>query len=181
MPAVQQSGFLIRRATPDDIPRIRALADVCFRDTYRTILSPAQMEYMMDWMYSEESLARQMGRDGHVFFLAEADGAPCGYFSVQPLGLQEDGEYLFEFQKMYLLPAYKGQGFGRRMVGHVFQFVRDAACGWPCRIELHVNRDNPQVAFHKHMGFCILRSGDFPIGQGFYMNDYIMGIRLTSA
>ena len=44
----------------------------------------------------------------------------------------------------------------------------------PAFDELHVNRDNPQVAFHKHMGFSILRSGDFPIGQGFYMNDYIM-------
>lgn len=171
---------VIRRASPEDIPVIRALADVCFRDTYRTILSPAQMEYMMDWMYSERSLERQMGRDGHVYFIAEAEGTPCAYFSVQPLGLQDDGDYLFEFQKLYLLPAYQGRGFGRYLVAYVFQFVREAAGGWPCRLELHVNRNNPAAAFHRRMGFSILRSGDFPIGQGFFMNDYIMGIRLTA-
>ena len=172
---------IIRRASPEDIPVIRAMADVCFRDTYRTILSPEQMEYMMDWMYSEQSLQRQMNRDGHVFFLAEMEGTPCAYFSVQPLGLQDDGDYLFEFQKMYLLPDYKGRGIGRYLVEHVFQFVREAAGGWPCRIELHVNRNNPAAGFHQRMGFSILRSGDFPIGQGYFMNDYIMGIRLTSA
>ena len=157
------------------------MADTCFRDTYRDILSPEQMEYMMDWMYSEQSLLRQMERDGHVYFLTEWEGIPCGYFSVQPHGLQADGDYLFEFQKMYILPECKGKGIGRCMVDHVFRFVREAACDWPCRIELHVNRNNPAVAFHRHMGFSILREGDFPIGQGYFMNDYIMGIRLTSA
>jgi GNAT superfamily N-acetyltransferase len=178
MEGTQPTGPVIRRATPEDIPLIRELAGVCFRDTYRTILSPEQMEYMMDWMYSERSLQKQMEQDGHVYFITSVDGVPCAYFSIQPLGLQEDGAYLFEFQKMYLLPAYKGKGIGRHMVGHVFQFVRDAACGWPCRIELHVNRYNPIVNFHKHMGFSILREGDFPIGNGYYMNDYIMGVTL---
>ena len=168
----------IRRATLEDIPLIREMADVAFRDTYRQILSPEQMDYMMDWMYSEESLLRQMQRDCHVYFLAEEAGTPCGYFSVQPLGLQDDGAYHFEFQKMYLLPAFKGQGIGRRMVDHVFGFVREAAQGWPCHVELHVNRYNPVVAFHRHMGFSILREGDFPIGHGYFMNDYIMGIDL---
>ncbi len=168
----------IRRAGTDDIPVIRSLADVCFRDTYRTILSPEQMDYMMDWMYSEESLHRQMERDGHVYFLAESDGRPCAYFSVQPLGLQDDGTHLFEFQKMYLLPQCKGKGIGRRMVDRVFEFVRESAAGAPSRIELHVNRYNPVVSFHKRMGFTILREGDFPIGNGYFMNDYIMGITL---
>ena len=178
MEGTQPTGPVIRRANPEDIPLIRELAGVCFRDTYRTILSPEQMEYMMDWMYSERSLQKQMEQDGHVYFITSMEGVPCAYFSIQPLGLQEDGAYLFEFQKMYLLPAYKGKGIGRHMVDQVFQFVRNAACGWPSRIELHVNRYNPIVNFHKHMGFSILREGDFPIGHGYFMNDYIMGIAL---
>ena len=169
---------VIRRATPEDIPLIRELAGVCFRDTYRRILSPDQMEYMMDWMYSEHSLQKQMEQDGHIYFITSLEGVPCAYFSVQPLGLQDDGAYLFEFQKMYLLPAYKGKGIGRHMVEHVFQFVRDAACGWPCRIELHVNRYNSAVGFYRSLGMDILREGDFPIGHGYYMNDYIMGTAL---
>jgi len=171
----------IRRAGTGDIPVIRSLADVCFRDTYRTILSPEQTDYMMDWMYSEESLHRQMERDGHVYFLAECDGRPCAYCSVQPLGLQDDGMQLFELQKVYVLPECKGKGIGSRLVDHVFRFVREKAGGTPCRVELHVNRYNPAVAFHRRMGFSILREGDFPIGHGYFMNDYIMGITLRDA
>ena len=43
---------------------------------------------------------------------------------------------------------------------------------------LHVNRNNPALGFYKHMGMEKVREGDFPIGNGFYMNDYIMGIEL---
>ena len=38
-------NIVIRRASLDDIPVIRSLADVAFRDTYREILSPEQLEY----------------------------------------------------------------------------------------------------------------------------------------
>ena len=173
-----EAPFLIRRASTDDIPLIRSLADVVFRDTYRAILSPDQMEYMMDWMYSESSLQRQMLSDGHIYFLAESEGQPCGYVSVQPHGLQEDGAFLFDLQKIYVLPGFQGMQIGRRMYEHICRFVRNAASGWPCRIELHVNRNNRAVTFYKHLGMEILREGDFPIGHGYYMNDYIMGCAL---
>ena len=169
---------MIRRAGTDDIPLIRSMAEVSFRDTYKEILSPGQLDYMMDWMYSEQSLERQMGPEGHAWFIAELDERPCGYVSVQPRGLQDDGTYLFELQKIYVLPSFKGLQMGKAMYGHVVSFVRRAASGWPCRIELHVNRNNPAVEFYKHLGLEILREGDFPIGHGFYMNDYIMGATL---
>ena len=30
----------------------------------------------------------------------------------------------------------------------------------------------------QHMGMRKLREGDFPIGNGYYMNDYIMGLEI---
>jgi len=44
----------IRKAGPDDVKTINDLAEIAFRHTYREILSPEQMEYMMDWMYAPE-------------------------------------------------------------------------------------------------------------------------------
>ena len=32
------------------------------------------------------------------------------------------------------------------------------------------------LQFYEHMGMRKLREGDFPIGNGYYMNDYIMGL-----
>ena len=170
----------VRRATAEDIPLIRSMADVSFRDTYRDILSPEQMEYMLDWMYSEASLERQMGPDGHVYFIAQTDeGEPFAYLSVQPLGLQEDGANLFEFQKLYINSAWRGKGFGKKLFDYVFHFVKEEAGGGPCRVEFHVNRYNTRaVEMYKHIGMTLIREGDFPIGNGYYMNDYIMGTTL---
>ena len=42
--------FEIRKATPEDIDVIRSLASVVFPHTYKEILSPEQLEYMMEWL-----------------------------------------------------------------------------------------------------------------------------------
>ena len=43
----------IRRASEADCALIRRLAGEVFPATYREILAPAQLDYMMEWMYSE--------------------------------------------------------------------------------------------------------------------------------
>lgn len=200
---------------------IHDMAQVVFRHTYREILSPEQMEYMMDWMYSPANLQKQLD-EGHVYYIAYRDGKPCGYVSVQPEGIADDGRLLFHLQKIYVLPSEQGHGLGRalfdRAVAHVREAVlaREAAhvqevvhgregvparevvhvrevahvhevaggCTEECvegcgaRIELNVNRNNPSIGFYHHLGLRILRQGDFHIGNGYYMNDYIMGLEV---
>lgn len=46
-------------------------------------------------------------------------------------------------------------------------------------MELNVNRENRARYFYERMGMRRLREGDFPIGEGYYMNDYIMGLDIT--
>ena len=58
----------IRRATADDWTTVRKVAEIAFPATYSDILSERQIDYMMEWMYSAESLVRQM-EEGHVFIL----------------------------------------------------------------------------------------------------------------
>ena len=167
----------IRPATTADIALIGQLADVCFRHTYRDILSAEQLEYMMDWMYSAENLRKQMTEEGHVYFLAEADGKAVGYVSVQPEGKAEDGLPLWHLQKIYVLPDLQAGGVGKRLFHHALSYVRQQT-GAPCRVELNVNRNNKAVGFYEHLGMRRMRQGDFPIGNGYYMNDYIMGIEM---
>lgn len=45
-------------------------------------------------------------------------------------------------------------------------------------MELNVNRYNPALGFYQHMGMTKVREGDFPIGNGYCMNDYIMGMEI---
>ena len=50
--------FTIKKATLADIEVIRTLAVQTFPATYQHILTPEQIDYMIDWMYSSESLAQ---------------------------------------------------------------------------------------------------------------------------
>ena len=170
--------MIIRKATYEDVPTIRAMADVVFRRTYRDILSPEQMEYMMEWMYAPESLRRQMD-EGHRFFIAEAEGIAQGYASFRFDGTDGAGVPVFHLEKLYVMPASQGRGVGRMLLGAVVSDVREAVGGGRARIELNVNRDNPAVGFYRKLGLRVLRQGDFPIGKGFYMNDFIMGLDLA--
>jgi GNAT superfamily N-acetyltransferase len=162
----------IRLATTEDIATIRAIAEVAFRDTYREILSPEQMDYMMEWMYSAESLRRQMEVEGHTFQLCLTEGKPCGYVSVQP-----EGDDTFHLQKIYLLPEAQGKGLGRRLFSAAIDYIKSRHPA-PCTMLLNVNRYNKALQFYLHMGMKRVSEGDFDIGHGYYMNDYIMGMEI---
>lgn len=166
-----RQGVTLRRLPESEIPLIRTLAAEAFPATYREILTPAQLDYMMEWMYSEASLREQF-RAGHAWFLVAADGEAAGYVSVE-----RQGERLFHLQKIYLLPRYQGLGLGERLFRQAVAYVRETSPG-PCRMELNVNRHNRALHFYERMGMRLLREGDFPIGEGFYMNDYIMGLEI---
>ncbi|WP_455498596.1 GNAT family N-acetyltransferase [Coprobacter sp.] len=161
-----------KKAGTGDIPLIRELAEKTFLPTYRSILSSEQLAWMFDWMYSVDSLHKQM-EEGHVFFIAYDDDEPCGYVSVE-----RQGEALFHLQKIYVLPDCQGKHVGQYLIRLVFDYVKSVYPG-ECTIELNVNRNNQAKYFYERMGFDVIRSGDFPIGNGYYMNDYIMATKLS--
>lgn len=94
----------------------------------------------------------------------------AGYVSVQ-----QQGEDLFHLQKIYVLPYYQGAHCGSFLFREAIKYIKEVHPG-PCLMELNVNRHNKALQFYEHMGMRKLREGDFPIGNGYYMNDYIMGL-----
>lgn len=166
-------------AGPEDMMLVHDMAEVVFRHTYRDILSGEQMEYMMDWMYSSASLRRQL-EEGHVYYIAYRDGRPCGYVSVQHDGFTEGGRMLFHLHKIYVMPSEQGSGLGRLLFETAMDHIRKECGGFPAAVELNVNRNNAAIGFYLHLGLKILRQGDFHIGNGFYMNDYIMGLDINT-
>lgn len=165
----------IRTATGEDIALIQEMAEVTFRHTYAEIISPSQMEFMMEWMYSDESLAVQLHEQ--KFFLAFDGETPCGYTSLERQGADAEGVDIYHLQKLYVMPEYQRKGVGSVLIDAAISFAKEI-CSRPARIELNVNRGNSAVEFYKKKGLRVLRTGDFPIGNGFYMNDYIMGVEL---
>ena len=164
----------IREASIHDCQLIRKLASQAFSHTYRHILSPEQLDYMFEWMYSEKSLLEQMTEQHHHFFIASYEQQACGYISVE----RED-KRLFHIQKIYVLPQMQGKKIGKHLIEKAFSYIRGlVAPDESVTVELNVNRQNKATGFYKRMGFSIARSGDFPIGNGFFMNDYIMAVQI---
>ncbi len=157
----------IRQATHADLSLIRDIAIPTWKVTYADILSEKQMSYMLEKMYSDESLLQQM-QEHHVFFIASVDDRPSGFVSINPKTAE-----CIVLEKIYVLPEAQGSGAGKILVQTAETYVHDQ---FPdaAYIELNVNRDNLAVGFYEKMGFQINRTVDEYIGEGFYKNDYIM-------
>jgi ribosomal protein S18 acetylase RimI-like enzyme len=159
-----------KKADRDMIPLIEELAQEIFPATYAPILSSEQIDYMMEWMYSRESLDKQM-TEGHVYHIALWDNVPVGYTSVQ---MVEEG--VWHLQKIYLKPVLQGKSVGKQMFLSAVGYIRENS-QLPCVVELNVNRNNVKaIRFYEHMGMHKASQGDFPIGNGYFMNDYIMAM-----
>lgn len=164
--------YTIRKATTEDCLLIQSLAQQVFPATYASILSPEQIAYMMEWMYSPDNIRKQM-EEGHVYLLASKGNEAIGYVSVQP---QEAD--VFHLQKIYVLPSYQGTHCGSFLFREAIRYIKEIH-PTPCLMELNVNRHNKALHFYECMGMKKLREGDFPIGNGYYMNDYIMGLEIN--
>jgi len=159
----------IRAATIEDIPAIQDLAYAIWPDAYSKIISPEQLAYMLQIIYSQESLLLQMQRGNNFIILSDETGAPVG-FAAYVLKVDET-PITFRLQKLYVLQSLHGKGFGKLLLDYVIEKVKSEGGG---KLDLTVNRQNPAQYFYHTMGFEILREEDTDIGNGFFMNDYVM-------
>ena len=105
---------------------------------------------------------------------ASHEGKDCGYLSVQP-----EGPGVFHLQKIYVLPGFQGLHIGSFLFRHAISYIRSIHPE-PCQMRLNVNRYNTRaVEFYQRMGMRELERGDFHIGHGYYMTDYIMGLDIA--
>ena len=75
----------------------------------------------------------------------------------------------------------KGKGFSYTYQGNVVKdkklldrIVRDVKQRGASKLILNVNRHNRAIAFYERYGFKITGQEDIAIGEGYFMNDYIM-------
>lgn len=164
------------QATDAHLPAIRAMAYHTWPDAFGAILSPAQIDYMLEMMYSLDALRVQTCEKNHLFLLASEsdDGAYLGYVSYE---FDYQNQSVTKIHKLYILPESQGKGVGYALC----KAVADAACqhGNDC-LSLNVNRYNKAVGFYERFGFVMVGAEDTDIGGGFVMQDAVMEKRLFS-
>ena len=160
----------IQRAEKVDLLLIREMAIESWTVAYASILSPAQLSFMLEHIYAIPSLEKQM-QELQQFYLLKRFEHVLGFasFSIIDPSKQE-----VKLNKFYLLPTFKGKGYGKLFMNMMLHQMH--ICGGR-KIFLNVNRNNPAVSFYEHCGFKIIRQEDVPIGI-FWMNDFVMEIQL---
>ena len=160
----------IFEATEAEIPVIAEIAAKTWPKAYASILSPEQMRFMLDTIYSAKELQHAMHNKSQRFLLLKDTGEYQGFASIGP---RKEEPGVFKLHKIYILPHNQGKGYGKMLIEEV---KRQLLVQGINTLDLNVNRNNPAKDFYQKLGFKIIRKEDIPIGQ-YWMNDYVM--RLT--
>ena len=162
--------FEIKKAGIDDIPLIRELTFRVWPQTYASILSPEQIDYMLKMMYSVDSLRDQMTEQGCQFIIVYENGNPVGFASYN-----EEEPHKWKLNKIYILQNQQGKGTGKYVINHIIEEIKKQNAN---SLFLQVNRYNNAKAFYEKLGFAEIDFINVDIGNGYFMNDYIMEKKL---
>lgn len=165
-----KTAATIHMATEDELVMVEQLARQIWPVAYGKILSGEQIAYMLQLIYSQAALRRQLQEEKQQFILAQWEGEVVGYASWSPV--QEPGVY--KLHKLYVLPSCQGKGIGIQMIRFIIDHLPPAATS----LRLNVNRYNPARHFYEKHGFTIIAEEDIPIGEGYFMNDFVMEKKL---
>jgi GNAT superfamily N-acetyltransferase len=190
----------ITRADLTDRDFIRSVSERTWPSTYGHIISQEQINFMLDWMYSDASLATQMNT-GCEFYIASIkdsnldnvhnfdnvynnDWEDIGFCSVSPedekaeesnnSAEKVEGSKAHKLNKIYVLPSAQGTGAGKALLNKSIEVAKAAGSS---SLFLQVNKLNTAYSFYLKHGFIKEAEFKFDIGNGFFMDDYVM--RLT--
>jgi ribosomal protein S18 acetylase RimI-like enzyme len=134
---------------------------------YGTILSKAQLDYMIQKFYNETAL-QELIQKGHIFYLAQDEKENyVGFVSYEINSVPDKTK----IHKIYVLPETQGTGLGRQF----FELVKEQAKENNQKaIFLNVNKYNNALHFYTRLGFTIIKDEVIDIGEGYVMDDYVM-------
>lgn len=157
--------FTIITASDSHIPTIASLAKEIWNEHYPPIIGQAQVDYMLQKMYGEESLREQISTT--LFFILLHQETPIGFANID--FNNAPNAYI---PKFYLLKEFRGQGAAPFLAKHLFETLKNKNCS---QVRLQVNRQNVMaINFYFKLGFKIEKCADFDIGNNLQMNDFVM-------
>ena len=159
-------------ASQEHLTIIHQLSHSIWPVAYKDVISEGQIDYMLEMMYSLESLEEQL-QNNKVFILAEEANEFVGFASYE---LNFDGFQKTKIHKLYVLPQTQGKGVGKQLVDYITKIASENHNTF---LQLAVNKNNKAKEFYVKIGFEIAYEAVFDIGSGYVMDDYIMEKKLV--
>ncbi|MBO4616888.1 MAG: GNAT family N-acetyltransferase [Lachnospiraceae bacterium] len=115
---------MIRRVKREDIPECVKIIKNSFMTVAEELGFTAEnAPRFTAFSTSEDRLFWQMDNENRLMFLCEEAGIQCGYYS---LVLQGDGEC--ELSNLAVLPEYRHNGIGKKLLEHACQTAAGEGC-----------------------------------------------------
>ena len=99
-------------AVEADLPRVAELAGVIWRKHYPGIITPEQIEYMLDLGYSLEALRRFITEEGAGLDLAYVANRLAGFAAYYRTDHRDE----LKLDKLYVHQDFQGRGVGRSLI-----------------------------------------------------------------
>ncbi len=157
----------LRKAMEADLTAVQEIARITWQPTYVPLIGQEQVDYMLKTMYNPGVLLEQLSQ-GHVFLIARSGMKDVGFAGYSIVDHENRG---YKLHKLYVLPEAHGTGVGKLLINEVVDQIRAEGGN---ALSLNVNRNNKAKAFYEKAGFKIKETVDLDIGNGFFMNDYVM-------
>ncbi len=162
----------LKPMTEGDFHTVANLAATIWRSHYSKIVSMAQIDYMLDERYAHDNLSKYLESGKQWFEILWLGKKPVGYCSYSLTS--NPGEVKLE--QLYLLEECRGKGLGSLMLCHVEAEAQKKNAGL---LMLQVNKRNENsIAIYRKVGFQIREEAIFDIGNGYFMDDYVMEKRI---
>lgn len=151
--------------TINEVDEVCKLAHQIWPSHYIPIIGERQVEFMLTNRYSKDEITNQIVSQLADYYLIKENNINVGYASVSK---SSAGEYFLD--KLYVLQQNQHKGLGYLALKEIMATYNDLSI-----LRLQVNRLNfKAINFYFKFGFTIESVGDFDIGGGFYMNDFVM-------
>jgi ribosomal protein S18 acetylase RimI-like enzyme len=134
----------IRRALTEDIPGIRAVLAVTWRDTYSSFLPESSIAKVTAEWHSPQVLEAEINRSST--FLGVAESGSHGIVGMVTAHLDAD---ILSIARLYVLPDFQRQGIGERLMKESWRAFPKTR-----RVQLDVEEQNPKGrSFYRKLGF----------------------------
>jgi len=148
------------------IEELSEIAKLIWSEYFPKIITPEQINYMVEKYQSADAIARQISNDGYKYFMVFGNGEVLGYLAVKA-----DRNQLL-LSKLYLKKEFRGRGYFNEMLSFAEKIAKEKGLN---SLYLTVNKHNDNsIAVYLKKGFFIKKEQVTDIGNGFVMDDYVM-------
>ena len=152
--------------TSNDFRQLEPFAASIWEQHYTPIIGADQVAFMLNKYQSAQAMFDQFSA-GYKYAVVICGDQKAGYFAFDGKAKKE----VF-ISKLYIHKDFRRRGLGRRILDFISNEARVLGC---TAMTLSVNKDNSNsIQFYIAYGFQTIKAQKVAIGEGFYMDDYVM-------